>query len=119
MPANEVEIVAAEHEGIKFQFLAAPTRVIDDGRQCQGAWNTSRWSWVNPMPADDGDRCPSKDRRPVLDVDMVISAISQQPDLDFLEKEPDRENIAITRWNTFDNDPENLAVQPAVPVHRR
>jgi formate dehydrogenase beta subunit len=37
MPANEVEIVAAEHEGIKFQFLAAPTRVIDDGRQCQRA----------------------------------------------------------------------------------
>jgi formate dehydrogenase beta subunit len=31
MPANEVEIEAAEHEGIKFQFLAAPTRVIDDG----------------------------------------------------------------------------------------
>jgi formate dehydrogenase beta subunit len=32
MPANEVEIVAAEHEGIKFQFLAAPTQVIlDDG----------------------------------------------------------------------------------------
>ena len=31
MPANEVEIVAAEHECIQFQFLAAPTRVIDDG----------------------------------------------------------------------------------------
>ncbi|MGB6012208.1 MAG: FAD-dependent oxidoreductase, partial [Desulfobacterales bacterium] len=30
MPANEVEIVAAEHEGIKFTFLAAPTRVLGD-----------------------------------------------------------------------------------------
>ena len=34
MPANEVEIVASEHEGIDFVFLAAPTRVIgdDDGK---------------------------------------------------------------------------------------
>jgi len=30
MPANEVEIVAAEHEGIKFVFLAAPTKVLGD-----------------------------------------------------------------------------------------
>jgi formate dehydrogenase (NADP+) beta subunit len=32
MPANEVEIVAAEHEGVKFQFLAAPKRVVGDDR---------------------------------------------------------------------------------------
>ena len=25
-----------------------------------------------------------------------------------MESEPDRENITITRWNTFDNDPETL-----------
>ncbi|MFO7688326.1 MAG: FAD-dependent oxidoreductase, partial [Desulfobacterales bacterium] len=30
MPANEVEIVAAEHEGVKFHFLAAPTRISGD-----------------------------------------------------------------------------------------
>ena len=30
MPANLVEIEAAEHEGVKFTFLAAPTRVIGD-----------------------------------------------------------------------------------------
>jgi len=44
---------------------------------------------------------------------MVISAISQQPEISFMEKEADRENIAITRWNTFDNDPETL--QCSVP----
>jgi hypothetical protein len=57
-------------------------------------WNTSRWNWVNPMPADAGARYPSRDQKPVLDIDMVISAISQQPDIStFIEKEPDRENI--------------------------
>ena len=37
MPANEVEIVAAEHEGVKFHFLAAPVRVVGDenGKVCQ------------------------------------------------------------------------------------
>jgi hypothetical protein len=30
-----------------------------------------------------------------------------------MEEEPDKENIAITRWNTFDNDPETL--QCSVP----
>jgi formate dehydrogenase beta subunit len=63
---------------------------------------------------------PIEGSETVLDVDMVISAISQQPDIDpFMEKEPDKENIAITRWNTFDNDPRDPAVQRAVPVHRR
>jgi formate dehydrogenase beta subunit len=62
---------------------------------------------------------PIEGSETILDVDMVISAISQQPDIRFMEKEPDRENISITRWNTFDNDPETLAVQRALPVHRR
>ena len=30
MPANPVEIEAAEDEGVKFQFLAAPVRVVGD-----------------------------------------------------------------------------------------
>jgi formate dehydrogenase beta subunit len=104
MPANEVEIVAAEHEGIKFQFLAAPTRVIDD--------DAGKVKGLEYFQMELGEPDASGRRRPVpiegsetmLDVDMVISAISQQPDLDFLEKEPEKENIAITRWNTFDND---------------
>ena len=39
---------------------------------------------------------------------MIISAISQQPEIDFLEKEPEKDNITITRWSTFDNDEETL-----------
>jgi formate dehydrogenase beta subunit len=108
MPANEVEIVAAEHEGIKFQFLAAPTQVLlDDAGKVKG---------LEYLQMELGEPDASGRRRPVpiegsetvLDIDMLISAISQQPDLDFLEKEQDKENIAITRWNTFDNDEETL-----------
>jgi NADPH-dependent glutamate synthase beta subunit-like oxidoreductase len=51
---------------------------------------------------------PIEGSETVIDVDMLISAISQQPDLGFLEKEPAKESIAVTRWSTFDNDEETL-----------
>jgi NADPH-dependent glutamate synthase beta subunit-like oxidoreductase len=44
----------------------------------------------------------------VLPIDMLITAIGQQPELDFLDKEAEKEDLTITRWNTFDNDPELL-----------
>lgn len=108
MPANEIEIVAAEHEGVKFQFLAAPTRVIKD--------NQGRVKGIEYLQMELGEPDASGRRRPVpiegsetiIDLDMLISAISQQPDIAFLEKEKDKENIAITRWSTFDNDAETL-----------
>lgn len=106
MPANEVEIVAAEHEGVKFQFLAAPTRVLTDDQ--------GRVKGIEYLQMELGEPDASGRRRPVpiegsetiIELDMLISAISQQPDLAFLEKE--KENIAITRWSTFENDAETL-----------
>jgi NADPH-dependent glutamate synthase beta subunit-like oxidoreductase len=108
MPANEVEIVAAEHEGVKFQFLAAPTRVITDDQ--------GRVKGIEYLQMELGEPDASGRRRPVpiegsetiIELDMLISAISQQPDITFLEKEKEKENIAITRWSTFDNDEETL-----------
>ncbi len=108
MPANEVEIEASEHEGIKFQFLAAPTRVLKDDK--------GRVKGLEYLQMELGEPDASGRRRPVpiegsetiIDVDMLISAISQQPDLGFLEKEPGKESIAVTRWSTFDNDEETL-----------
>jgi NADPH-dependent glutamate synthase beta subunit-like oxidoreductase len=108
MPANEVEIVAAEHEGVKFQFLAAPTRVIKDDQ--------GRVKGIEYLQMELGEPDASGRRRPVpiegsettIELDMLISAISQQPYLDFLDKEPNKEKIAITRWSTFDNDAETL-----------
>jgi formate dehydrogenase (NADP+) beta subunit len=108
MPANEVEIVAAEHEGVKFLFLAAPVKVVGDDQ--------GRVTGLEYLTMQLGEPDKSGRRRPVpvegsekiLAVDMVISAIGQQPELDFLEKEPDPHKPVITRWNTFENDPEIL-----------
>ena len=108
MPANEVEIVAAEHEGVKFQFLAAPTRVIGDDQ--------GHVTGLEYLTMELGEPDASGRRRPVpvegsettLPIDMLITAIGQQPELSFLEKEAEKDNLTITRWNTFDNDPEIL-----------
>ncbi|MCG8642314.1 MAG: FAD-dependent oxidoreductase [Desulfobacterales bacterium] len=108
MPANEVEIVAAEHEGINFEFLAAPTRVLKDD---QGRVKGLEYLKMELGEPDDSGRrrpVPIEGSETVLELDMLMSAISQQPDIAFLEKEAEKENIQITRWNTFDNDEETL-----------
>jgi formate dehydrogenase (NADP+) beta subunit len=113
MPANEVEIVAAEHEGIQFQFLAAPTRVIDDGQGNVKGLEYLQMKLGEPDASGRRRPVPIDGSETILDVDMVISAISQQPDIAFLAKETDKDRIAITRWNTFDHNPETL--QCSVP----
>lgn len=113
MPANEVEIVAAEHEGIQFQFLAAPTRVIDDGQGNVKGLEYLQMKLGEPDASGRRRPVPVDGSETILDVDMVISAISQQPDIAFLAQETDKERITITRWNTFDHNPETL--QCSVP----
>ncbi len=113
MPANEVEIEAAEHEGIKFIFLAAPTRVIGD--------ENGKVTHLEYLKMELGEPDASGRRRPVpiegsetlLEVETVITAIGQRPDVFFAEKDPDLEKLEITRWNTIDNDPETL--QSSIP----
>jgi formate dehydrogenase beta subunit len=115
MPANEVEIVAAEEEGIEFVFLAAPTRVIgDEDGKVKGL---EYLKMELGEPDDSGRRRPEpvEGSETVLDVDMVISAISQAPDPSFKDKDPHSrmDDLELTRWNTIDNDPATL--QSSIP----
>lgn len=113
MPANEVEIDAAEHEGVKFHFLAAPVKVIgdEDGKVTQ----------LEYLKMELGEPDASGRRRPVpiegsetrMDIDMLITAIGQGPDVSFVEKEELIKEIQLTRWSTFDGDPETL--QSSIP----
>ena len=111
MPANEVEIVASEEEGIEFVFLAAPTRLLDKE-------NSKRVCQIEYLKMQLGEPDASGRRRPepiegsetVLDVDTVVTAIGQSPDSAFKEQDPHARmtELELTRWNTIDNDPETL-----------
>jgi NADPH-dependent glutamate synthase beta subunit-like oxidoreductase len=113
MPANVVEIEAAEHEGVKFQFLAAPTRIVGD--------ENGRITHLEYLKMELGEPDASGRRRPVpvvgsetmMPVDTLITAISQGPDVSFKNNEKRLEKLDITRWKTIANNPETL--QSSVP----
>jgi len=105
MPANEVEIVAADHEGIEFIFLASPNRVTGD--------DEGRVTGLEYLKMELGEPDASGRRRPVavegsetvLDVDTIITAIGQSPSAEFRGKGDRLDDLSMTRWNTFEVDP--------------
>ncbi len=109
MPANAVEIDAAEHEGVKFLFLAAPVKVRGD--------EDGNVTHLEYLKMELGEPDASGRRRPVpiegsetlLETDMLITAIGQSPDVSFTERSRKRlAELNTTRWNTIDVDPQTL-----------
>jgi NADPH-dependent glutamate synthase beta subunit-like oxidoreductase len=114
MPANEVEIEAAEAEGVRFVFLAAPVRVRGDEQ--------GRATHLEYLKMELGEPDASGRRRPVpiegsetlIEADTVITAIGQSPDVSFLEGAAgDLARLKTTRWNTVDVDP--VTLQSSIP----
>ncbi len=104
MPAFEEEIEAAEEEGVIIEYLVAPTRLVGEkgkltGLECirnkMGEPDSS--GRRRPVPVEGSDF--------ILDCDVVIPAISQEPDI---EEIGNTNEFEITRWNTFKVDPANL-----------
>lgn len=115
MPANRVEIEAAEHEGVKFAFLAAPTRVI--GNEAGNVIGLEYQKMELGEPDASGRRrpVPIEGSETIMDIDMLITAIGQGPDV-FFKDESKRldKDLNITRWNTIDSaDP--VALQSSIP----
>jgi NADPH-dependent glutamate synthase beta subunit-like oxidoreductase len=109
MPANEVEIEAAEEEGVEFLFLAAPVRVVGD--EDGNATHMEYLQMKLGEPDASGRRrpVPIEGSETLLETDMVITAIGQSPDISFTETTQTRlKELQTTRWNTIDVDPETL-----------
>ncbi|MBE0596032.1 MAG: dihydropyrimidine dehydrogenase subunit A, partial [Desulfuromonadales bacterium] len=97
MPADVWEVDGAEEEGVRFEFLVLPTRVVVDA--------TDQVTGVECVRMQLGEPDASGRRRPepvagsefIVECDTVIPAIGQDPDLSFI---PDGLGIDITKWNT-------------------
>ena len=115
MPANEVEIVAAEHEGIKFTFLAAPTRVIGDEEGKVTGLEYLKMELGEPDASGRRRPVPIEGSETVIEIDMLITAIGQGPDVFFAsESKRLNEDLNLTRWDTIDcEDP--VALQSSIP----
>ncbi|HQG29671.1 MAG TPA: FAD-dependent oxidoreductase, partial [Candidatus Ozemobacteraceae bacterium] len=97
MPAAQEEILAAEHEGVKIEYLVAPLKVLSEGGKINGIV-------CQRMQLGEFDKSGRKRPVPIagseftLSVDAVISAIGQVPDLSFVGK---NSGVEVTKWNTF------------------
>lgn len=107
MPANDIEVEEAEKEGVLYQFLAAPTRLIAD--------ENGRVKQLEYIKMELGEPDASGRRRPVpvegsetlLDVDNVFAAIGQSADVSFVPTEGENA-LAMSRWKTIDGNPKTL-----------
>jgi len=86
MPANPWEVKEAENEGVKIEFLVAPKKILGEN---------GRVSAVECVRMQLGELDESGRRKPIpiegseftRETDMVILAIGEAPDLEFLPKE--------------------------------
>jgi formate dehydrogenase major subunit len=101
MPAEKIEIIEAEEEGVKFCFLVSPLEIY--------AENGSVTS-IRLQKMELGEPDASGRRRPVpiegaeetIPIDTVIKAIGQQVDCEGIP-------AALSKWNTIAVDEDTLA----------
>ncbi len=105
MPANELEIEEAKREGVKFHFLAAPTRLVGEDGKLTGI-EIIEMELGAPDASGRRRPVPKEGSEHVIPIDMVVAAIGQFPNLDFL---PDDGDIGQTRWRTIEAHPETLS----------
>jgi NADPH-dependent glutamate synthase beta subunit-like oxidoreductase len=84
MPAYPEEVAAAEGEGIKIQFLALPTKVIGKDGKVSGL-ECIKTQLGEPDASGRRKPEPVKGSEFVIDVDTVIAAVGEAPDLAFLD----------------------------------
>jgi NADPH-dependent glutamate synthase beta subunit-like oxidoreductase len=94
MPAMPEEIEEAEQEGVKIDFLVAPERVLGDEANGVTGLECMRMTLGEPDASGRRRPVPIANSEYVVDLDLVVLAIGQNPDLGFLE---DKDGIAITR----------------------
>ena len=105
MPADKNEIAEAERERVKIHFLTAPAKMIGrDGKlvsmECvrMSLGGFDRTGRRRPVPIEGSNF--------IIDVDMVISAISQRPDAMVVSA---GSRIELTKWSTIVADPRTHA----------
>jgi len=98
MPAEESEIEEAEKEGVKINFLAAPTKVLTRDSKLTGI-ECIRMELGEPDASGRRRPTPVKGSEFTMEVDNVIIAIGQA-----LDKEALSQDLAYTAWETLSVD---------------
>ncbi|MFO8089024.1 MAG: FAD-dependent oxidoreductase [Desulfatiglandaceae bacterium] len=105
MPAADYEVAEAEAEGIKFHFLAAPTKLIGENGKVKGI-EFLRMELGEPDDSGRRRPVPVEGTETVIDVDNVIAAIGQFALYDVEALKCQDGDVVMTRWNTVEVNPD-------------
>lgn len=100
MPANPVEIIAAEEEGIDIKYLHSPVKVLGENGRVAGM-EIQKMKLGDPDPSGRRRPVPIEDAFETIECDMVVQAIGQLPEVGFMDEET-LKPIDVTKWNTID-----------------
>ena len=104
MPASEEEVMETEEEGIGIRYLAAPTKVLGrDGKVC--AIECVKMELTEPDESGRRKPIPIKGSEFTIEVDTIIPAVGQSPDLSFMGSNG---KIEVTGKSTIGADPLTL-----------
>ena len=110
MPANDSEIHDAIEEGVKMEFLVAPTKVVTDATGRLTALECQRMELGEPDASGRRSPKPVKGLEYQIPFDFVISAIGQSTTItDLVDGKvpnflPAGESLGLTRWQTVQVD---------------
>ena len=102
MPAFSAEVKEAEREGIEFQFLVSPKRILGENGKVI-ALECIRMELGEPDETGRRRPIPIDGSEFIINIDTVIPAIGEAPDLSFLP-----EGGKITKRQTIDCEPVTL-----------
>ena len=94
MPAQEIEIVEAEEEGVIFKNLTNPIEVIGEGGKVK-ALRLQIMELGEPDASGRRRPVPVAGKEETIEVDAIMVAIGQKPNLTGFEE------LASTKWNTI------------------
>ena len=101
MPAWEEEVAACEAEGVKIEYLAAPQEVLAEDGKVTGL-RCIRMELTEPDSSGRKRPVPIPGSEYDIEIDQLIPAIGQRPDISVIE---DIADLEFTRWGTTEVDP--------------
>jgi heterodisulfide reductase subunit A-like polyferredoxin len=107
MPAWEEEIQAAEDEGVQISYLSAPQEILVQDGKVVGL-RCIRMELSEPDSSGRKRPIPVPGSEYEIEIDQLIPAIGQRPDLSALE---DITGLTYTRWGTTEVDAVTYATE--------
>jgi heterodisulfide reductase subunit A-like polyferredoxin len=107
MPAFSAEVEEAEREGVEFQFLVAPKRILGENGKVT-ALECIRMELGEPDESGRRRPIPVEGSEFTLNFDTVIPAIGEAPDVSFMP-----EGGKVTKRKTLECDP--LTLETSLP----